>query len=471
MRKPFLSRVALPVFSWALPFHIVAMAALFGVAGLPSTTVRSIAAWKEIAVAILLVIVVSRAVGSGKPKMRLSFADLAVLGLLAVALTYLLIENSWLGARIPAKTALYGIRDISFFTLLYFVGRATPEIADDWKALRRFFRVAWITSVIAILEMIFVTPQMLVALGTTAYFQDFLGLTAFTTTNEYGLPMSYWSRLGHHDVRRAGSVYLGGQGFAVPFLLLMPIATVWVFGREKRPGWLSYVGYATIWIGLLLTLTRMTIVACAAQVLAYILLRKKPALTVAAIAVAGFVFVLASMAVPGLLSFIWDTITWGTGSSATHLSDWTKGVLAFATRPWGYGLGTADLTATRAGLIPLTADNQFLKYAVELGVAGLLAHLAIFAAVGWYAWRLMRSPVASRRALGTVVILATFGILLNAITAVVFNAMVLSYFFFWLAGSAVSASQLEHGEFWIPTAVLRASRFRPGLASAASPDV
>jgi hypothetical protein len=391
-------------------------------------------------------------------------ADVAVVGLLAVATSYLLIEDVWLGARIPAKTAFYGLRDICFFTLLYFVGRATPEIADNWKAMRRFFRIAWVTSVIAILEMLFMTPEMLVGLGTSAYFQDFLGLTAFTTSNEYGLPASYWSRLGHHEVRRAGSVYLGGQGFAVPFLLLLPIATVWVFGRDKRPGWMTCVGYAIIWLGLLLTLTRMTTLACVAQVFAYILIRKRPTWAVGALVTSGITFIAASFAVPGLLSFVWQTLTWGTGSSTTHLADWTKGVLAFATRPWGYGLGTADVTATRAGLIPLTADNQFLKYGVELGIAGLLAHLAIFVAIGVYAWRLMSSAVASRRALGTVVILATFGILLNSMTAVVFNAMVLSYFYFWLAGSAVSASQMEHGEYRIPRRLRTSSSATPATS-------
>jgi len=429
------------------------MAFLFGFAHLPEGAVRGIAAWKESAVLLLVAIAIARAVGAKMPKMDISFADVAVISLLAVATSYLLIEDVWLGARIPAKMAFYGLRDICFFTLLYFVGRATPEIADNWKAMHRFFRIAWVTSVIAILEMLFMTPEMLVGLGTSAYFQDFLGLTAFTTSNEYGLPASYWSRLGHHEVRRAGSVYLGGQGFAVPFLLLLPIATVWVFGRDKRPGWKTCVGYAVIWLGLLLTLTRMTTIACLAQVFAYVLIRKRPAWGVGALVMGGVTFVVASFIVPGLLPFVWDTITWGTGSSATHLTDWTKGVLAFATRPWGYGLGTADVTATRAGLIPLTADNQFLKYAVELGIAGLLAHLAIFAAVGVYAWRLMRSPIDSRRALGTVVILATFGILINAMTAVVFNAMVLSYFYFWLAGSAVSAAQLERGEYRIPPGI------------------
>jgi len=37
--------------------------------------------------------------------------------------------------------------------------------------------------------------------------------------------------------------------------------------------------------------------------------------------------------------------------------------------------------------------------------------------------------------------LATVGLVLNGITAVVFNSPILAYLFFWLAGSTVTSSQ------------------------------
>jgi hypothetical protein len=46
--------------------------------------------------------------------------------------------------------------------------------------------------------------------------------------------MNYWTRIGNVEVQRAGSVYLSSQGFAVPFLILLPAATAWVFGGVKR---------------------------------------------------------------------------------------------------------------------------------------------------------------------------------------------------------------------------------------------
>jgi hypothetical protein len=45
--------------------------------------------------------------------------------------------------------------------------------------------------------------------------------------------------------------------------------------------------------------------------------------------------------------------------------------------------------------------------------------------------------------MGTVVLFTTIGIMLNATTGVVFNALVLSYLYFWFAGAIVTVSQQE----------------------------
>jgi len=44
-----------------------------------------------------------------------------------------------------------------------------------------------------------------------------------------------------------------------------------------------------------------------------------------------------------------------------------------------------------------------------------------------------------------VVAAAAFGILLNAVTAVVFNSMMLTYVFFWLLGSLATANTAKDG--------------------------
>ena len=456
-RKTFLSRVALPVFSWGLPFHSLIVAALFGGLGLSATTVRGLAAWKEIAVIGLLLLVLIRSAAGKGPKVAISWIDIAVASLLTIAGAFFIGGRVLLQIELPPNAELYGLRDIAFFLLLYFIGRASPEIADDPATLRRLYIVLVLTCAIAIVEWLLVTPDMLVLLGVAAYFQDFLNVALFTAGNDYGLPTNYWTRIGDVEVQRAGSIYLSSQGFAVPFLILLPVATAYVFGRKRVPTSMK-IEYAIIWLGLFLSITRMTIIVCGIQLVLVILMLRKPEWAVAGLVI-GCVAILASLfIVPGLPGFIWDTLTWQTGSSTSHVKDWSKGFQAFFEHPWGAGLGTTDQSAVRFGLEPLTADNGFFKYAVELGIQGLIALMAVFTGIFTTSYKVARhASTQNRRLLGTVVLFTTIGVMLNATTGVVFNAIVLSYLYFWFAGAVVTVAQREFDTERVPERALELS--------------
>jgi O-antigen ligase len=100
----------------------------------------------------------------------------------------------------------------------------------------------------------------------------------------------------------------------------------------------------------------------------------------------------------------------------------------------------ADQTAVRFGLDPLAGDNQYLKYAVEMGVLGVGLHLATMAGAVMTGVKGVRDAKDVRADYGIVVAAAALGILLNAVTAVVFNSMMLTYGFFWLLGSLATAN-------------------------------
>ena len=440
-RRSFLSGRVFPAFAWGLSLHSLVIAALFGLFALPETGVRAIAAWKEVGLAMLLVYVALRALTGRGPKNVIAWPDVWIGGLMMTAVLFLLTENLWLRFNLPPTAEYLGIRDAVYFMLIYFVGRATPDLVTDERTMRTLFRLLVITSAIGIAEWLFVSPDMLVALGVAAYFQDFLGVSAFTLGNEYGLPVNYWTSLGGHFFRRAGSVYLSGQGFAVPFLLLFPIATAWVFLREHKTK-LMLAGYLICVAGLLLTLTRTTIFVALIQVTLLVSMRRKPEWAVAGLTMAGAVFIAAFILLPGFPTFVWETFSWQEGSSVSHSNDWASGLASMAQHPWGSGLGTADQTAVRAGLEHITGDNLYLKYGVELGLAGLALLIFILSGIGSAAMDLYRrgSAIAERR-MGMALWLATIGIAINGMTAVVFNSVTLGWLFFWLAGAAVSAAQ------------------------------
>jgi len=436
--------IALPIvlLLWVLPFHAVTIAYFFGVLRTSMQATMVMAAWKEGVAAILFVIVVTRAILTRGPGVGIAAPDVAITALIALAILFALTENPFFGAAIPPKVELFGFRSSVFFMFLYYVGRGVPDLGKSSIYVKHMFRIAVVVAAIGVLERVFVSPRMLVALGAASYVNDFLGLTASTVGNDWGLPSNYWSVLGRVPVRRAGSVFLGGQAFAIPFLVLMPAATAWAFDPSKRLKVWTMIGFAVIWMGLLVTITRTTIIVCALQVLLYFLIVRRPTRVAGAGLVALSVFLAALLVVPGLASFVFATATFQTSSSYSHLFDWRRGLTAFFDQPWGHGLGSSDQVAQRFGRTPLTADNVFLGYAVDLGVLGLVAYLAILFTIAVAAWRMFKKAQApAMRMVAATVLLTDIGIAFNGTSSSPFNSIFLAYNFFLLAGAAVSASQ------------------------------
>jgi hypothetical protein len=440
VRRPTLAW-GLSAFVWLLPLQSFAITVLFGALGWPAPVVRIIAAWKELLIAVLFGLALTRTARSARPAAGICWPDLVVAGLGILALGYALAGSVWFGSDLPILAQLYALRDVGFVSLLYFVGRASPEVAQSPRLLRALFIVAVVTSAIAVVERIFVTPEILVALGAARYVQDFLGAAAITQGNPYGLPDNYWTLVGGHAVQRAGSTYMSGQAFAVPFLIVMPAATLWALSASGRRAVGVWLGYALAWMGLLLTVTRMTIVVCALGSVLLMATRRRWGSLVGVGAAAVVGFGAALLLVPGLGTFVWETLTWQSPSSAGHLADWTAGLDQVVRNPLGVGLGATDFVAARFGVRGLTGDNQYLKYAVELGVIGLLLHVGVMGAAlasGVRAWR--TAPDTPARTTGLLLLTATAGIALNATTAVVFNSPMLAYQFFWLAGSVTTVA-------------------------------
>src|SRR2546423_2607274 len=400
------------------------------------------AAWKECVVVLLFGIVIMRSILSRGPGAAIIAPDVAVAGLISLAVLFALVENPVFAADIPFKVEVFGFRSAVFFMVLYFFGRSVPEIGEHSTYVKHLFRVAVVVAAIGILERIFVSPRMLVALGAASYVNDFLGLSISTAGNDWGLPSNYFSVIGRHLVRRAGSVFLGGQAFALPFLLFVPAATAWVFDPSRRLKVWRSLGYAILWAGLLVTITRTTILVCALQVIVYFLLVHRPTRAVSAALIALGVLLLALILVPGLATFIVATATFQTASSYSHVFDWRRGFTAFFEQPWGHGLGSSDQVAARFGRTPLTADNMFLVYAVDLGAMGLLGYLAVLLTLAYFSWRLFeRATSVEVRMVAATVLLTDLGIALNGTSSAQFNSIFLAYNFFILAGAAMTAYQ------------------------------
>jgi len=433
------------MFLWMLPFHSLVIAVMFGFFGMDAGFVRKIAAWKEAAIVLLFFWALTRTLSGRGRNSSIVATDVLVSFLIGLAVISMIVADPVLRAGIPAGAQLLGFRDALLFMLLYYVGRSMPELAESEIVMKQAYFIALVVSIIGIVERIFVTPEMLVLLGVSSYINDFLGLAAYTSNNAWGLPANYWTDMGGVAVRRAGSVYLHSQGFALPFLFLMPAASAWVLNRKSRHGVLVSLGYVVIWGGLLVSITRATTVICVMQVVLFYLMMRRPEWALGSIVTTLFAVGVTVLIVPGLLHFAWQTVSWQTGSGTTHLKDWGEGALAFFEQPWGHGLGTTDSAPLRFLRRPLTADNLYLTYGVQLGLLGILAFVGMLGTILVRSWRsVWLAPTENERRFLAVVALATLGIFLNGITSMVFSSNVLAYVYFLCAGAAMTvAGQLR----------------------------
>src|SRR5580765_6226593 len=110
-RLPRVARTALILFMWLLPFHSLVIAVLFGYFGVNGETVRAIAAWKEVAIVVLVAWVALRSLTGAGPHAKLQAPDVAVTALISIAVLFALLENPLFFARIPGAAVLYGFRD------------------------------------------------------------------------------------------------------------------------------------------------------------------------------------------------------------------------------------------------------------------------------------------------------------------------------------------------------------------------
>jgi hypothetical protein len=428
------------VLMWGLAFHSTVIAFLFGTLGVPAIAARSIAAWKEAAVILLGFAVIFRMITHRGPRTSLQPVDLVVASFLALNLGMLAWGEVWFVEQPrPIPMRLYGLRESAFFLVLYLVGRSTPDLASDDRVVRRLVKLGVVLSVLAILETLFVSAGVFALLGVPRYFQDFLGMESMSEGSLYGLPHFYFTQVGGYTVQRAGSAFLGSQALALSFLLILPAATVRVFGEQRRPSFGTWMMYLLLWAGLFSTITRMTTVTVIVSITVMLILLRRFDVLALFIGTALVAMIAAIVAIPGFAQFVWDTLTWQTLSSDSHTRDWIRAYYTIAGNPLGAGLGTADITPLRFGYETLAGDNLLLKYGVELGIPGLLAFAGILIGIAFSSFTVFRrSTVKSHRELGLLTLATTIGILINGLTAVILSLPFLAYLYFWLAGTVVT---------------------------------
>lgn len=403
---------AIITFIILLPFHSFIITILISQLNIPLSIARLIAAWKELLLvgtaASLILIVLFH-----KRSVRLLFIDLVIVGWVVVLLVYFLV-GLILRPNVGLVVHIYGLRDWMLYPLPFIIGRLVRmnEARISWLVWLIAY-VGFATSLIGLIEYFFIPTEWHVYLGVPKYFGDFLNLQY--PDYIFGLPYNYWTGISGQSVRRVVSVYLSGQGFAIPFLLIWPVVLTLHF---MRPRLHTRFFIIICGLGLLLSLTRMTIVVCGIQTILILWIFRRYTVLFNTISVACLLLMLGLVMSDNVRTTVSNTIFLRDSSAMTRPQQWKDGVTLLFQNPLGFGLGHSGQAGERFGQGGGGSEAGYFKITGDLGLIGLMLFFSYFGGIIAISIALFNKTKArSPKALAIIVLITAIGFMLNNLTA------------------------------------------------------
>jgi hypothetical protein len=391
-----LPRIALAVLIVGLAAHNLVMAELWD-AGIRGASLDVVAAWKDVLLAVALVVALLAA-----RSVPLSlWADRLALAYAAFVLLYWLLPQSWLDGAATHRGQLFAARHDLIPVAAYFLGRLLVLTPLSWRRLSlALVGVAVGLTVWGLIDVYLVPLQWWRDSGVPGWFGDQLGLDYKGIS---GLPENWIFNTGdeNNPIRRLVS------GFLSPLATSYVLVIVLLYLVARRRTWWTVTAGAIAYAGLLWTHTRAAYLALALGlvVLAAAQRRWLPVALAVASLVIGVGFVKAFPHIGPSTSYTQseldylrgkgqqnpgvsdDPLSAGDASTSSHLRNLRDGIRTVIHQPLGFGLGNAGVSASRTGVDLKAGESTYTELGVEIGVAGLAVFLAWMVAVLLALWR------------------------------------------------------------------------------------
>jgi hypothetical protein len=451
-RRPVLAVYA---FAVGLAFHNAVFLGLW-LAGAHGWQLTLLQAWKELLLAAAVLSVAWRAWRERRLPFEPRPLDLAMGVLALVALVYLVLPDAALAGSPGPKARFYGLRELVLPVAAYAVGRSLAFRRDDWRRIAAVvLGVSVIVAAVGLIEDYAIPLSVWRHAGAARYFREQLHFPDFH--GPAGLPENIALNTSSGVFRRLASTYLSPLGTAYQLAVALLVGAAWR-GRRRL---VVAVGSALMLAALALALSRAAAIALVAALLLLALVERRwvPAAAAAAVAgvtlgvAAGFTHVAprthffpedlayqrANAKQHGGLSKGSPLTTSGTfsdTSSEEHWAELRRSFHNFTRHPGGYGLGSGGQIAQRFGGDVAAGESLYMTVAVETGVAGLLALLALVAATLWDLGR-----IALRFRPAGVLLCAQAAVFAIAVQTEIWGIPWLVYVLWALTGAALTAAR------------------------------
>jgi O-Antigen ligase len=332
-------------------------------------------------------------------------------------------------------TRLLAFKSLSFFCILYFVGRLinARQILLS-KPLKMIGVMTIIAAIIVIIEYLR-NEHLHVNTG----FTDFL-VKYFDgeQSGNYGLIWTFETETG---LKRFGSIF--GSPLEMGASMLLTLSFVLAFYTEgtKKLVLTKFESLMLVasFICILLALSRASFIGYLIIIGLYAIITKnKIIMKLIYIGISlALIYFIYFITQTDIYDFVVESITFSNASSLGHLLEWAEGFNAMITSPFGLGLGESGRismgTKDNTG-----GENQFIITGVQVGLPMLLLYITIHIQLIRVAYKNIQNKAFKIKRIALILFLFKMGIILPMFTSNTEAFIYISYMTWFLSGLLVN---------------------------------
>lgn len=424
---------------FALPVYLTSLSVSFllGYAAL----VPVMQALKEILVLVALVSCIWMLPKRFQP----TGTDWLVLLYVAYAFFYIWLPSS----QYSLKERAIAFKSVSFFPVLYFVGRLVDPRKINLKKWLHYICIVTIAAGTLVLFEALSDQHLQLSTGYADYNFYFFNVSP---AGNYGLTWTFESGSGH---KRFASFYSMPLEHAAATLVSFSALFALSFrrwGKYSLPPFLQLTLMATL-LSIVFALSRAAFAGYFIMLYVYAIAAGKKQ----------WLRIIHGTIIIGVLSWlIWlkgDIMTWvmetvqfTDTSSLSHLLEWIDGIQSMISHPLGLGLGASGRVAGALGE-NIGGENQLIIIGVQLGVVAVVLYAAIYLQLIRTAITAFRKGSVKEARLGLMLFLSKVGLIIPLLTSELESYIYISYLIWLLSGLMVNMHQQHNMKYEAAAAV------------------
>jgi hypothetical protein len=375
-----------------------------------------------------------------KQKIVLHIIDKLVIAFFVYTLLYAFVP---IGSY-NVMSKLMALKNLSFFCLLYFIGRFCDREQVNINKLFSFIVIIILVATMVVFGERILNQHLHSFTGFSDYNFYFFNTEA---SGNYGL---LWTFETESSAKRFGSIFSNPLEFASAVVLSLGILLALISSKnnsnqntlaQTNPSSLEKIGLIASFICIVLALSRAAFMSYFLVIYIYgWIIGNKKIIHFFHIGAAIIVLYVIYILEGDLYDFIINTITFQNESSLGHVLEWLDGINAMALQPWGLGLG-------ESGRVSMTnqnntgGENQFIIIGVQVGVLAMALYIYIYFKLIKTGLQQLKVTAGKEWKIMLAIVLIKVGMFIPMFTAYIDSYIYFSYFSWFLSGLMINHIQ------------------------------